>query len=103
MAARPENTLFRELPAAAHPYYRALFEGRSEHNRLARETCDVHWGRFRHLADRNFAARFPFEFHQRWFEMYLGATLLDLGLAVSASKPGPDFCVTFEGRTNWFE
>jgi hypothetical protein len=32
--------------------------------------------------------RFPFEFYQRWFEMYLGASLRKAGLEVTGPKPG---------------
>ena len=30
----------------------------------------------------------PFEFHQRWFEMYLGASLMSAGIDIRAPKPG---------------
>jgi hypothetical protein len=56
------------------------------------------WREFQPLADSNFLDRFPFEFHQRWFEMYLGATLRNAGLEVRAPKPGPDFQILANGQ-----
>lgn len=97
------GTLFGRLPDGASDYYRALFERRSEICSRARDLCDEHWQRFQQLADREFPARFPFEFQQRWFEMYLGVSLLDMGLDVSAPKPGPDLRVQRNGLTVWFE
>jgi type I restriction enzyme S subunit len=97
------GSLFEYLPDGASPTYRALFEARAGRNAETRELCDEHWRRFLHLADRNFADRFPFEFQQRWFEMYLGVSLLDMGLEVSAPKPGPDLLVRHNGTRIWFE
>jgi type I restriction enzyme S subunit len=61
------------------------------------------WRDFYDLADQNFVERLPFEFHQRWFEMYLGATLRGASLDVSAPKPGPDAQVMVDGRPTYIE
>lgn len=65
---------------------------------MVREHCESLWRDFADLADANFLDRLPFEFHQRWFEMYLGAALRRAGLEVAAPKPGPDFRVTVGGK-----
>jgi len=61
------------------------------------------WRDFYDLADPQFCERFPLEFHQRWFEMYLGVSLRRAGLNISAPKPGPDFRVEVEGSPIYIE
>ena len=68
-----------------------------------REGCEDLWRGFSDLADANFVERFPFEFHQRWFEMYLGAALRRAKLDVTAPKPDPDLRVMVEGRPLYIE
>jgi type I restriction enzyme S subunit len=95
--------LFRNLPDGCDMAYRNLFSATKGRGREAREQCEELWRNFRDLSDKNFVDRFPFEFHQRWFEMYLGTTLRDANFDVSAPKPGPDFCVTVDGRQLYIE
>jgi hypothetical protein len=83
--------------------YRTLFEARSERAAQARKWSEDLWRDFYNLADPQFLERFPFEFHQRWFEMYVGASLRRAGLNVEAPKPGPDFCVVLEGSRIFIE
>jgi hypothetical protein len=99
------NSLFRNLPDCCDISYRNLFNATGGRGKEAREYCETLWLKFYDLADRQFADRFPFEFHQRWFEMYMGATLRDTGLEVAGSKnsQGPDFCVTAAGRQIYIE
>jgi hypothetical protein len=69
----------------------------------AREHCEEMWAAFHPLADRNFLERLLFEFHQRCFEMYLGASLVSAGIDVRAPKPGPDFEVSAGGQRIFIE
>lgn len=78
--------------------YRNLLHPTHDHAAAARQICEDLWRDFQPLSDRNFLDRFPFDFHQRWFEMYLGASLLRTGLKVIAPKPGPDFQILADGR-----
>jgi hypothetical protein len=95
--------LFRHLPDDCCMSYKNLFAATKGQAKNAREECEALWRKFHDLADSNFADRFPYEFHQRWFEMYLGATLRDANLEVSAPKPGPDFCVSVGGGPIYIE
>lgn len=83
--------------------YRNLYDRSSERAAQARAYCEDIWRDFHDLADKQFLERFPFEFHQRWFEMYLGASLRRAGLEVTAPKPGPDFRVVVEGKPIYIE
>lgn len=95
--------LFKSLPADCSMSYRNLFSAPTARAKAARDECEELWRGFHNLADKDFVDRFPFEFQQRWFEMYLGAGLRDANLDVSAPKPGPDFCITVAGRPIYIE
>jgi hypothetical protein len=102
--ARPVPKLFAaEPPENCSGVYRNVLAAPNHRAALAREHCEVMWQEFYDLADENFLDRFPFEFHQRWFEMYLGSSLRQAGLNVSAPKPGPDFGVSLKGRPIFIE
>jgi hypothetical protein len=98
-ARRLSRALFPARPPdGCATAYRNLFAGSHSRAAAARELCEQLWGDFWDLADANFIERFPFEFHQRWFEMYLGAALRRAGLNVGAPKPGPDLQVVVDDR-----
>jgi len=93
--------LFKSLPDGCDISYKNLFEAKTSGSKFAREQCERLWRDFHSLADHQFTEEVPFQFEQRWFEMYLGATLLNVGLAVSPSpknRGGPDFCVDYGGQ-----
>jgi hypothetical protein len=94
----PRQLFLPNLPDGAAQAYRNLFEPRSEQTAAARAECEALWRDFHDLADNDFVDRLPFDFHQRWFEMYMGAALRGAGLDVIAPKPGPDFQVVLDGR-----
>ena len=91
------------LPEGAEQTYCNLFAPAKERSALVRDECEALWRDFHDLADPAFVDRLPFEFHQRWFEMYLGAALRRAGLHVEAPKPGPDFRVLVNGRPIYIE
>jgi hypothetical protein len=100
------KSLFKSLPDGCDLSYKNLFEAKTNGSKFAREQCEGLWRDFHSLADNQFTEEFPFRFEQRWFEMYLGATLRNVGLAVSPSpkgKGGPDFCVDHGGRRFYVE
>ena len=102
--APPVCELFQvKPPDAGSMAYRNIFEARSQEAAQARRLCEDIWRDFHDLADPQFVERFPFEFHQRWFEMYVGASLRRAGLDVTAPKPGPDFRVVVAGRAIYIE
>jgi hypothetical protein len=106
MSATPRTApeLFQlEPPENGSKAYRTLYAPTSERAAQAKAYCEDMWRDFHDLADKQFVERFPFEFHQRWFEMYLGASLRRANLEVTAPKPGPDFRVVVEGRPVYIE
>jgi len=95
--------LFGTLPSAAASSYRNLRDPPSEKARICRDYCDYLWSRFYQYADEGFQQDFPIQPHQRFWEMYLGVTLLDAGHTIVAPKPGPDFGLVLGGRRIWIE
>lgn len=71
----------------------------------ARANCDELWRDFEPYAGEHFLAEFPYQFHQRWFEMYLAVTLLRAGLEIRCPNEGtPDVWVRLrDGRAMWIE
>ena len=104
--SRAQRELFmREAPNGCSPLYRYLISPRRPIEEMARQRCEAMWRLFEPLADPNFLERLPFEFHQRWFEMYVGAALVGADLDVWAPTPGrgPDFEVHTDGRRVYVE
>lgn len=92
-----------ELPEGATVVYRNLFAPANERTALVRDQCEALWRDFHDLADPAFVDLLPFGFHQRWFEMYLGAAMRRAGLHIEAPKPGPDFMAIVDGRPVYIE
>ena len=69
--------LFESLPDGCDISYKNLFEAKTNGSKFAREQCERLWQDFHSLADNQFTEEFPFQFEQRWFEMYVGAALID--------------------------
>jgi hypothetical protein len=70
-----------------------------------RTTLETWWQRFRPYADRNFQKAISVQFHSRFWELYLGCSLLELGkgLVPKRAQKGPDFQVIEAGRRFWIE
>jgi hypothetical protein len=99
---RPPS-LFSELHAGASPSYRGLHEPQNDTSARCRGYMDSLWDQFRPYADHHFVQDFASHTHQRFWEMYVGVTLLEAGHAIHAPKPGPDFGLTLSGRRTWIE
>jgi hypothetical protein len=106
LASALRRALFRdEAPEGCDLAYRNLTHSTKRGSLTARRRCEELWCLFEPLADPVFLERLPFEFHQRWFEMYVGAALIDAGLDVRAPTPGrgPDFEIHAGGRRIYVE
>lgn len=93
-AADPDDacTAYRHVRAAGNPYTTA-----------AKQHCEDLWAEFAPLADAHFLTQFPLHFHQRWFEMYTGVSLLGHGLDVQSNDHGPDLSFAHNGQRVWVE
>ncbi len=63
------------------------------------------WEKFAPFADRSFSQEFALNPHQRFWEMYLGSRLLDIGFELQprASDKGPDFHLIIDNSNVWIE
>lgn len=61
------------------------------------------WNKFEPLADDDFVEEIKKSFHQRWWEMFLGAFCVERDLVTFSKKPGPDFGIKFGDQTIWIE
>ncbi|MGB9145641.1 MAG: hypothetical protein WCC14_07455 [Acidobacteriaceae bacterium] len=97
--------LFGVTPENASEFYRKLcLPEEFPRGRVVREHCERLWAIYAPFAEPQFLAEFPIRFHQRWFEMYLTATLIERGVKVQpTSPPGPDVLVQVGGRRIWIE
>ena len=98
-----ESELFAAEPGGASAAYTNVRA--ADHQPLidAKAHCEELWADFKPLADRQFLDRFPFEFHQRWFEMYTAAALKRAGFEVHSADAGPDIQTSIDGRRVWIE
>jgi hypothetical protein len=70
----------------------------------AREFCEKLWVEFKPCADRHFRSDAMNNFHQRFWEMYLGVTLLRKGFKlVKVSDEGPEFYFMSGDKKVWVE
>jgi len=93
-----------EPPANASHGYVNLYSAATDEHRKIREHCEYLWKLYKPYADKNFLPEFVLHFHERWFEMYLGACLLTRGVALRPCKlPGPDLQAQVDGRRVWIE
>lgn len=97
-------------PENATPVYRRLcrpdeiesYVWKCRH-RQVREHCERLWSLFQPYADDHFLTEFQLHTHERWFEMYLTASMLEAQLKVQTHKTGPDVVVEVANRRVWIE
>lgn len=71
---------------------------------MAKEFIESLWPTYREYADSHFREDAPNHFLQRFWEMYLGCTLLKYGLKLEPNKgEGPDFSIIYKGTRIWIE
>lgn len=99
------TTLFSIKPGKdASRGYVNLYRAETDEHRTIRAHCERLWSVFGPYADKDFLTEFVLHFHERWFEMYLGAHLLDQDVQLHpVTSPGPDFLVDVDGHRIWIE
>lgn len=69
-----------------------------------RAFTEILWPRFAPFADSNFLQEAKDNFTERFWEMYLGCTLLDCGYEIGTpGDEGPDLCAEVRKKKVWFE
>ena len=89
--------------------YINLRDGQSKIERQIVETLENMWTQYSDYADPDFRAGFARDPESRFWEMYLGCTLLESGKQLlrteerQATGGNPDLCVLNNGRRIWIE
>lgn len=96
-------TLFSYTGDGASVVYRNLRDLDRDIVIAIRGYIDGLWQIYRQFADRDFVAEFPRRPEERFWEMYLGCSLLDMGLELRKSDPGPDLLVIKDDKRIWIE
>ena len=65
--------------------------------------CENLWSIYRKYSDPNFITSIANDFQNRFWEMYLTVSLIDMGFEVICPKPGPDVGVVLDETIIWFE
>lgn len=68
-----------------------------------RQSVEDLWVNFRPLADSQFTEAIASDFPRRFWEMYVGCTLLDAGFSVTSKDAGPDARVATDSSPIWVE
>ena len=94
-------SLFETEGDNLHVIYRNLRDGETAREREIAGILNTMYERFEPYADNEFAVAFANDPEARFWEMFLGCTLLDAGktLVPTTERPnnaGPDFCVLDE-------
>lgn len=76
--------------------------------RASIEKLERYWAAFKPYADPGFVAEFctddAADYQQRYWELFLGATLLEQGIKLKPNTgEGPDLSFDLDGRTVWIE
>lgn len=78
-----------------------------DHSRgeLDRQRLEQMWSDYRSHAPKSFRKKLQYEFHQRWWEMYLTLGLCRLGFPISTfpRDDRPDLLLTFGNTKVWIE
>jgi hypothetical protein len=92
MRKLPSQTLFDQQRTGLHASYTKLRDGDEPYFSEQRDYLDGLWHRTRLHLDTDFKSRFALETDQRFWELRLAGTLLDLGYELDKAKKGrPDF------------
>jgi hypothetical protein len=74
-----------------------------EKNKTFRRFVESLWERFHPLADTGYVNLIATDFQSRFWEMYLGCTLLDAGLSLDSKDFGPDIRIDTKDVPIWVE
>jgi hypothetical protein len=98
---RARRSLFKP-GAAPDQAYRNLRD--SERCLEWKDFCERLWQRYEPYADTHFLDEIQRQFHQRFWEMYLGVTFLERGYKLHRhNNAGPEFGIDIEGKRYWLD
>jgi hypothetical protein len=85
------------------PLYELLRTSTHPVNEQGRRCCELLWADFHSVAEPRFVESFREDVFARFWEMYLGVTMLKRGHELICTGHGPDLGFDFEGQRIWIE
>jgi hypothetical protein len=100
---RKMDNLFEPMQAASDQKYLLVRDDPRFHEQKV--FLEGLWRVFSPFADPNFKSELAFQFHPRFWEMYLACTLLEMGfdLVPRRSAYGPDIQINLNNKRVWIE
>jgi hypothetical protein len=98
-----KKAIFQSDISASDLAYINIRNADSPPARLARDFTKELWETYEPYADKNFLQEIGTAFHERFWEMYLTCTLLEIGLSAECPKPGPDVLIKLDNKKIWIE
>lgn len=98
--------LFDNAVTTDDPIYNYICAESGEMAKDAKMLTETLWRRYQPYADRNFERQIRRDFDARFWEMYLGCTLMDKGYEIvrkTSKNAGPDIKVKHKGNIIWIE
>jgi hypothetical protein len=88
-----------------HWLYSRLRDWPDSDSEERRQFFSALWAQYVSFAPKGFEKKLQFEFHQRWWEMYLAVALLRLGFTLKKNRAdvGPDISLEVEGQKVFVE
>lgn len=82
-----------------------LYSRIRDHESSLKKRLEEYWKKFEPYSDKDFLDGIEENFHQKWWEMYLGIGLLNLKLNLNPSRQviGPDFEINLTDKNVWIE
>ncbi len=83
--------------------YKNICLGKSKSQKNIKQFCESLWDKYKNYADSHFLSEVQKHFHDRFWEMYLTVTLLEIGYLIESSDKGPDILINYKNNKIWIE
>ena len=99
------KSLLQPKRADEHWLYARLRDWDDPQSEERRNFFNVLWNEYAPFAPKGFEKKLQYEFHQRWWEMYLTVALLHLGFVpkINSADVGPDVTLDVDGQKVFIE
>ncbi len=83
--------------------YKNICLGKSKSQKNIKQFCESLWDKYKNYADSHFLSEIQKHFYDRFWEMYLTVTFLEIGYSIESSDKGPDILINYKNNKIWIE
>lgn len=83
--------------------YKNICLGKSDTQKNIKQFCESLWDKYVNHADSHFLSEIQKHFYDRFWEMYLTVTFLEIGYSIKSSNKGPDILISYKDSKIWIE